>query len=473
MSTADLLVVGAGPAGMCAAIEARRHGLEVVVVDEQSSPGGQIWRSVELSKDRDRILGPTYVEGRELAGEFRGCGALYLPGAQLWQMEPGYRAFVSQAGCTEIVDARTVVLATGAQERPVPFPGWTLPGVLTVGAAQILLKSAGQIPTGPVWIAGSGPLPLLYAAQLLRAGGNLAGYLDTTPVGQWRTALRHLPAALRASGDLMKGLGWQSAVRTGSPIHLRGVGGVAAIGSEQLEAVRYRTSTGELRTAAARTLLVHEGVVPSIHAALSLNCEMRWSPAQDCFEPVIDEWGETSCRNLFIAGDGAGIAGARAALSRGRLAGLAAARRLGRIGTSEATKRARPIHRQLRQDLAVRPFLDALFRPRSEVFAPPGETIVCRCEEVTAAQIRTLAAVGCPGPNQIKAATRAGMGPCQGRQCGYSLTRILSQAQGRSPEEVGYLNIRPPLKPVTLGEFAALAQPPDAGPSVSPSIAEE
>ena len=163
--------------------------------------------------------------------------------------------------------------------------------------------------------------------------------------------------------------------------------------------------------------------------------------------------------NLFIAGDGAGIAGAKAAQLRGELAALRIALKLGRISEDEAEAAAQPIRRKHNRELAVRPFLDALFKPREQIFAPADETIVCRCEEITAGAIRALAKIGLPGPNQIKAATRAGMGPCQGRQCGYTVTHVLSAAQNRLPSEVGFFHIRPPLKPVTIGELASFDKP--------------
>ena len=458
MSRIDVLIIGAGPAGMAAAIMARRHGLQVTVIDDQTAPGGQIWRSVEWTGRRDNILGSDYVEGRAVAAEFRACGAAYLPGGHLWQVEPGFRTFWSREAQAEVVESGALIFATGAQERPVPFPGWTLPGVLTVGAAQILLKNAGQIPSAPTWIAGSGPLPLLYAFQLLRAGGRIGGYLDTTPPGQWRAALRHLPRALRASNDLIKGVRWANELRrSGTPV-VKGVSEIEGLGAQKLEGVRYRRRNGEMATIETNMLLVHEGVVPNVHPALSLGCEMAWNSLQDCFGPVVDTWGESSQPDLFIAGDGAGIAGANAAALRGELAALRVAAKLGRIGADEATVAARPIRRKLSRELAVRPFLDALFRPRAEIFAPPDGTIVCRCEDVTAGEIRAAARIGRPGPNQIKATTRAGMGPCQGRQCAYTVTRILSSVQGRRPSDVGYLHVRPPLRPVTLGELASLHQ---------------
>lgn len=444
---------------MAAAVAARRYGLAVMLIDDQPAPGGQIWRSVELAGGRDDILGPSYVEGRAVAEAFRASGAIYQSSAQLWHLEPGFRAFLSRDGQVQVVEARSVILATGAQERPVPFPGWTLPGVLTVGAAQILLKNAGQIPAEPVWVAGAGPLPLLYTVQLLRAGGQLAGYLDTTPAEQWRAALSHLPGALRAAGELLKGLGWIATLRKSRVPVIRRVIELEALGDERIKELRYRTEDGVMATAKATTLLVHEGVVPNVHAALALGCKVAWVPTQDCYVPIVDSWGETSQADLFIAGDGAGIAGAKVAQLRGELAALRIAVKLGRTSEGTAAIATRQLRRRLTRELAARPFLDALFRPRPQVFAPPDETIVCRCEEITAGEIRAYAAQGQPGPNQIKAATRAGMGPCQGRQCGYTVTRILSTVQNRSPSEVGYFHIRPPLKPVSLGELASLHEP--------------
>jgi NADPH-dependent 2,4-dienoyl-CoA reductase/sulfur reductase-like enzyme len=462
MSRLDLLVVGAGPAGMSAALEARRHGLEVMVIDDQPAPGGQIWRSVESAGSRDDILGASFAEGRPVAEAFRASGALYEPSTQLWALEPGFRAYVSSERHTRVLGAEAVLLCTGAQERPVPFPGWTLPGVLTVGAAQILLKNAGQIPAGPLWIAGSGPLPLLYITQLLKAGGEVAGLLDTTPPGQWTRALPHLPQAMGAAADLLKGLKWMAALRA-SKMHLvRGVADLEAIGHDRIEALRYRTRTGVNATVEVAALLVHEGVVPNLHPAASLDCALAWNAAQDCFTPILDAWGESSQANIFIAGDGAGIAGAKAALLRGQLAALRVAMKLGRVSERQGAIEAGPLRRNLARELALRPFLDAMYRPRPEVFAPSDATIVCRCEEITAGDIRRSAGVAKRGPNQVKFATRAGMGPCQGRQCGYTITRIVSAAQGRAPDSVGFFHVRPPLKPVTVGELAALhrAAPP-------------
>lgn len=457
-SETDLLIVGAGPAGMAAAVTARRHGLSVRVVDDQPAPGGQIWRGIETVAATPRLarLGAAYGAGVERAAVFRACGALYEPESQLWQIEPGFRAFVTRGGQARRIGARAVILATGAQERPAPFPGWTLPGVLTVGAAQILLKTADSVPSNPVWIAGCGPLPLLYMTQLLAAGGRIAGFLDTTPPGRLSAALRHLPQGLGRLGDLAKGLSWSLALkRAGFPI-IRHVAELRAEGEGRLQRLRYRTQGGREAEVAAEVLLVHEGVVPNIHVPLALGCGVTWNAAQQCYVPELDIWGESSQANVFITGDGAGIGGAEAAEPRGRIAALRVAARLGRLGDDEAETAARAERKMLAHALALRPFLDALYAPRPQVFAPADDTLVCRCEEVTAGELRERATQGRPGPNQLKAFTRAGMGPCQGRQCGYAMAHIVAAAQNRPVEEVGFYRIRPPLKPVTLGELASL-----------------
>ncbi len=454
----DLLVIGAGPAGMEAAVVARRHGLDVLVVDEQPSPGGQIWRNVEAvaGTPRGRLLGASYAEGAQAVARFRASGAAYEPRTQVWQVEPGPRAYLTRAGSAGLVEAGCLLLATGAQERPVPFPGWTLPGVMTVGAAQILLKSSGQIPHAPVWIAGNGPLPLLYAAQLLKSGGRIAGFLDTTPPERRAAARgRFLGAVLGAPRDIGKGMAWLAALRCAGVKITPGVSGIEALGSEALERLRYRAAGADI-TVPASLLLVHEGIVPSIHPTLALGCAHRWDAAQASFAPKLDAWGETSQPDVFVAGDGGGIGGAVAAGLLGAIAALRIAHRLDRLSQADAEAAARPLRAKLRRALAARPFLDALYGPRRDVLVPADATLVCRCEEVTAAEIRAQVATGRPGPNQVKAFTRAGMGPCQGRQCAYTVASILAEAEGRDLPELGLFRARPPLKPLTLGELAAL-----------------
>jgi NADPH-dependent 2,4-dienoyl-CoA reductase/sulfur reductase-like enzyme len=456
--TVQTLIVGAGPAGMSAAVRLRQYGMQVMVIDEQPAPGGQIWRAVETAGKGPAaaVLGPDYQSGAALAARFRASGAEYRPQASVWQIEDGWHVYMTRDGKAEVVQAAQVLLAIGAQERPAPFPGWTLPGVMTVGAAQILLKTSNEVPAEPVWIAGSGPLVLLYMTQLLRAGGRIAGWLDTTPAGAWRRALPHAGQALAGWRDLRKGLRWMRELRHAGVLHVRGVQSLRGLGTDHLEAIEYATAGASGQRVPATLLLVHEGVVPSIHMTRAIDCRHAWDAAQSCFVPQVDEWNQSSQPGLFVAGDGAGIGGAKAACLRGELAAIGMALQAGRLDPASARGDAAPLRAALRRELALRPLLDAMYPPRADTRRPADETIVCRCEELTAGEIRRAATIGRPGPNQIKSLTRAGMGPCQGRQCGYTVAHILADVQSRPVAEVGFYRVRPPLKPLTLGELAAL-----------------
>ncbi len=454
----DAAVIGAGPAGMSAAIGMRDLGLSVLVVDEQPAPGGQIWRAVEAvaPTPTGALLGDEYRTGIHLAARFRACGAVYEPQTQVWQIEPGWRIFMKHDSRTEAIRADHVVLALGAQERPAPFPGWTLPGVLTVGAAQILLKTSHQVPSEPVWVAGSGPLPLLYMAQLLRAGGKIAGWLDTSPSGEWRRALPWAGAALLEWAEIGKGLAWMHQLRRAGVRRIRGVTSVRGLGDGRLQEIEYTLASGMTSRVAASLLLSHEGVVPSIHMTQALGCAHSWNAQQTCLAPDLDEWGQTSKLGVYVAGDGAGIGGAKAACVRGELVALGVGQRAGCLTPDASAAQATALRKRLHGLLRLRPMLDALYPPRTSIFSPSDDTIVCRCEELTAGDIRKVAALVPLGLNQLKAFTRAGMGPCQGRQCGYTVAHIVAAKQNRHVSEVGFYRIRPPLKPLTLGELASL-----------------
>jgi NADPH-dependent 2,4-dienoyl-CoA reductase/sulfur reductase-like enzyme len=449
----DVVVIGAGPAGMSAAIAAAGAGASVVLLDEQPTPGGQIYRAItQTDAARIELLGPDYAAGRALADAFATSGARYESGVAVWEVTRERRVNALQDGRVRSWQAQRVVLATGAMERPVPIPGWTLPGVMTAGAAQILLKAARVVPaTGGLVLAGCGPLLYLLGWQYLRAGVKIRAIVDTTERADHRRAFAHAAGALRGWRVLAKGVKLMLALRrAGVPFHT-GATGLAIEGTDKAQALRFSAGGREHRIDADLVLL-HQGVVPNTQFSWSLRASHRWDDAQLCWTPQSDAWGELDVPGIFIAGDGAGVGGAQAAALQGRLAGWQLAQQLGRIDAAERDRRATPVRAALTKQLAVRPFLDALYRPKLRV--PADDVIVCRCEEVTAGQLRSHVALGCTGPNQAKSFGRCGMGPCQGRLCGLTVTEVIAQARGVSPAEVGYYRIRPPIKPITLGELA-------------------
>lgn len=455
-STCDFLVIGAGPAGMAAAATAAGLGVSTLLIDEQPAPGGQIYRGVEhRDANKPGVSQADWARGAALAQEFRASAARYQPNTRVWQLEKDRKVYVADGTKAACIAARRVLIAAGAMERPVPLPGWTLPGVMTVGAAQILYKTSGWVPHAGAWIAGSGPLLWLYAAQALEAGGKFEGILDTTPKTNYAHALRHAVGALRAREYLDRGMALQKEVRASGMRVIENVNGIEAKGHEQLAAVRYHTGR-HWQDVPATLLLLHHGLVPNVHATLSLDADHRWHDGQRCFVPVTDAWGNLSLEGYAAAGDCAGIVGAEASALQGRLAALETARTLGAISTTQRDQQAQAIHAELKQHLPIRPFLDQVFAPRASLLAPHDEVLVCRCESISAKQIRAAVALGCQGPNQMKAFTRCGMGPCQGRMCGLAASEIIAHARGVSAAEVGVFNVRPPLKPLSMAELSAL-----------------
>ncbi len=530
-SVVELAVIGAGPAGMSAAVEARGHGIETLVLDEQSAPGGQVYRNIERlcahAEGPDAsdagpagLLGKDYRRGMSLVRAFSGCGAGYLPGASIWDMAFDRCAFdgdgagaarsarssapgvqgegvvelgLLRGGRARLLRARTVIVATGSRERPVPVPGATLPGVMGLGGVQSLLKSSGLVPDVPVVIAGAGPLVYLSARQLLEAGVSVRALLLTSPPDRLRRAFFALPDALSRPGELRKGLRWRrEIVRRGVPV-LRGTSALEIEGEEKAEAVRFE-HRGRKRRIPAGLVLLHEGVIANTHLTLAAALAHRWDRQQHALCPMTDDWGraqypEGSPAPVWVAGDCGGISGASAAVESARIAALSVAYRLGRIDRARRDALARPARKALALERRFRRFLDRVFEPAPEMLRPRDPRVtVCRCEEVSVADIEHAIARGCSGPNQIKAFLRCGMGPCQGRMCAGIVSAIFADlgvargvarggARGDGVDErdlrkgdapdvnPGHFRIRPPIRPLRLGQLAALDTGDDEGES--------
>ena len=463
-----LAIVGAGPAGMAAAIAAREHGTDVLVLDEQPAPGGQIYRNVETvtagRPETARVLGGDYAAGAALVRAFRGCGAGYWPRTSVWEVSTVARREDARAplelgilrgGVAEIVRAHCVIVASGALERAAPVPGATLPGVMGAGGAQSLLKGAGLVPDVPVVIAGSGPLVYLVAWQLVCAGAPVRAVLLTMPAGWTGRAAGTLPEALAMPGALRKGIGWRLALAARG-VNVMQVGNLAIEGRERVELVRFR-HRGRERSMRVSLVLLHEGVIPNAHLTLAAQLDHVWDARQHAFRPAVDEWGRTSEPGVLAAGDGARILGAEAAVETGRVAALEAAYRLGRIRACRRDVLAGPRRAALARHRRFREFLDLTFEPGPAARRPSDPAVVvCRCEEVTVAEVERVVAHGCPGPNQAKAFTRCGMGPCQGRMCATAVSEMFAGRLHADVGMVGHYRIRPPVKPVTVGELAGL-----------------
>lgn len=450
----DVIVIGAGPAGLSAATRAADLGLDVLVLDEQAVPGGQYYRNIERAgADTLQILGPDYSIGLNLVEKFRKSAAQYQAGSIVWNIEPNGNVYFSQGGRSSQVRGKSVIIAIGAMERAVPFKGWNLPGVMGVGGIDANFKSSGTVPDGPVVIAGSGPLLLLIVGHLTSLGVEISAVLDTTPMGNMVSALPQLPGALRRIDYLLKGLGMLLNVkRTGIPYH-RGVTAYSAYGNSRLESVSF-TAKGNIRRVESGLFLTHEGIVPRCDFSRLLGLPHRWDPVQRYWYPQTNQFGATENEVIYIAGDGAFIHGGIPAILKGALAALDIAEKLNLLAASDRADAIPGLEKELSAELAPRPFVDALYKPHQGLYNVSNETVVCRCEEVTAGDIRQAVEEGCREPNEIKALTRCGMGHCQGRMCGGALAEIIAGEFNIEPEHLRPLNIRAPVRNLSLSELS-------------------
>jgi len=453
----DIIIIGAGPAGLSAAVAAAGYGLDVLVLDEQPTLGGQIYRNIESASDHTlAILGPDYSQGLALIERFRNSTAEYLGNAIVWRIDPNGNICFSRQGKSMEINAKHILIATGAMERPVPFAGWTLPGVMGAGAVDANFKSSNMVPQGPVVLAGSGPLLLYTAVHLVSFGVAIAAVLDTTPLCNILPCMPVLPKALRRPDYLLKGLGMMVNLKLAGIRYVRGVTEYQAHGSDCLDHVSFKTS-GSSGTLDAAVLVVHEGIVPRCDLTRQIGIAHLWDPIQRYWYPKTTTLGRTEMKAIHVAGDGAFVHGGVAAQLKGSLAAMDIAEALMALPKQNKNGVARRIKQQLYRELAPRPFVDALYKPRPNLYRLPPDTLVCRCEAVTAGDIQQAIAEGCRDPNEIKAMTRSGMGQCQGRMCGLALAEITTDFLKLEPSDLNSLSIRPPVRNISLSELAGLS----------------
>lgn len=471
----DVIVIGAGPAGMSAAVELSESGLGVVVLDMQPSPGGQIFRALEentralpTTGPLLDALGPAYRAGMGLIKSFRAAtGIDFRPGTTVWDLRPDGTVGWMKDDKAGYLRARHVLIATGAMERPVPFPGWTLPGVMTAGAVQTLIKAGRLQPDGRVVLAGTGPLVFLLAEQLRRLGVRPACIARTDRIRDQFKAVRHLrPGAVPA---LLKGLGWMTRLRLAGIPMRRGVSGLEALGDERVEAVRM-TVGGESVDLPCDFLVVHDGIVPSIDLAHGAGLALEWRREEASWRPMTAPDGKArivagalpdagTCQ-IHVSGDARRIGGAEAAIAHGRYAAKAIVADLRKQG---AVRKPAAVPRTL----SARPFLEAAFPQGLSADLPDDGTIVCRCEEITAGAIRASIRQGAHDMNQIRGLLRCGMGPCQGRNCTVTMARLLAEGTHTPVAPVPF-RARPPIRPIPLGALAGLTgMDPDLARSIA------
>ncbi|WP_243633871.1 NAD(P)/FAD-dependent oxidoreductase [Motiliproteus coralliicola] len=458
MNSYDIAIIGAGPAGMSAAITASQAGARVVVLDDKPRAGGQIYRNVSVSPlTQPEQLGPDYLRGAELVEAFERCSAEKRYGATVWHVGDNGEVLFSQQEQTHSLTARELMVGCGAMERPFPIPGWHLPGVMSAGSAQVMLKSDALVQDNAVF-AGSGPLLYLIVAQYLRLGVKVKALVDTTPKSNYLAAMGQGLGLLSQPAMLVKGLGLLNEIRqAGVPVH-RFAQNLEVIGDERVSGLRWLNDKGSEQINCEH-LFLHQGVIPNLNMTRSLNLKHHWCEQQLCWKPSLDSWGQSSIASISVAGDSSGIVGADGAERMGRLVALNQLARLGRISLDERDQRARGDQEQLASLNRFRRFIDRLYQPIEQHRIPEkAETVVCRCEERNLGQLRTEFERGARGPNELKMMSRCGMGPCQGRQCGHTVSELLASWRGERVDEVGYYRLRSPMRLLNLTELGRFSR---------------
>ena len=448
MTALQAVIVGAGPAGVRAAQTLVAHGVRPVVVDEAPRWGGQIYRQPPAGFTRTKQALYGFEAGRADALHSAMAGILdrvdYRPDTLVWSAEGG-RLDLLHRGRMGTLPYSQLIVATGATDRVLPFPGWTLPGVYTLGAAQVALKFQGCAIGTRVVFAGTGPLLYLIAYQYAKAGAKVVAVLDTASLGDKAAAL---PAMLRQPALFAKGLyylGWLRA--HGVPVQ-QGVRLARASGEEQVTAMHWRQS-GHARSIDCDAVGFGYALRPETQLADLLGCRFRYDALQRGALPERDSAGRSSVPGVYLAGDGAGIMGADAAEWAGERAALAL---LADAGRPMDTARAALLEERLARITAFRHGLERAFPFPAEWAAnAPDDLVICRCEEITAGQLRQCVSdTGAREMNRLKALTRVGMGRCQGRTCGVAAAEILAHACALPPDAVGRLRGQAPIKPLPL-----------------------
>ena len=440
----DVLVIGAGAAGLNAALAARQRGADVLLVDERPTDGGQYFK--QSAHAGTPPIDAQAAEGQRLVRDCTQTGVTWWRGADVWGAFDPCDFMVRHDGQSHHVQPRKVILATGAYERPIAVPGWTLPGVMTVGAAQTLLRSYGVVAGKRILLAGHGPLTLQVACELSAAGALVVAVAELSG----RPGLTALPAlarmALNGPRLLARGYGLLRRLNAQRVPILYGhsLRAVRADGAALLAEVGPRDAkkTADNLTFGVDVVCIGYGFLPANDLARAVGCTYR-RDATGMPRAERDGDGRSTVANVFIAGDSAGMGGAPAAAAEGRLAGLAAAADL---GLGDDTLPVTIARRALRRHRRFQRALWSVFSAVPPETDSASDTIICRCEELTMADITPLLGGEAASLNAIKRINRLGMGRCQGRYCAAILaTRLGSGGQDWSP--------RPPTRPTCIGDI--------------------
>lgn len=454
------VVVGAGPAGIRAVEALVRGGLRPILLDEAALPGGQIYRQQppNFSRSSSKLYGTEHGKADRLHGVMRELAPHldYRPGTLVWNAEAGSLDCV-RGGESESVTYSHLIIASGATDRVLPFDGWTIPGVYSLGASQIALKFQATAIGKRVVFMGTGPLLYLVAYQYARAGASVAAVLDTSSLRDHLTAI---PGLLRIPSLFAKGLIYMAYLRAGGVAMMSNIRPVRVEGTKRVSAIVCRDNgTQKAIRIECDAIGYGLGLRSETQLASILGCEFAFNQRDRAWLPMRTSSHRSSLRNVYLAGDGAGIMGADAAELAGERAAMAL---LEDVGQPIDLRRVSKLEKALSKISLYRETLERAFPfPQDMAQAIDDSVVVCRCEEISAGTLRRAATdKSLVELNRLKALTRIGMGRCQGRVCGAAAAEIFACQTGKTLPEVGRIRVQPPVKPIVLAarEYKSFAQ---------------
>ena len=456
MENRDFVIIGTGPAGISAAITAAKSGIEVTVLGEDPRIGGQIFRQIipPLQAQRHYIETQNQILFRRLNKELEKVHIHFLSNTVVWGIFED-KIIATDSKDHPLIKAKKLLIAEGAYETPVAFPGWTLPGVMTLGGIQILLKSQGVIPQGKILIAGTGPLLYFTAAQLVKNGANVIGVLEASPLSQWMKWIFQL---MRSPKLLWKGIQYLLILKKHRvPVYYSHVV-VKAQGEEHLEKIVFAKADKHWKplrrtekTMKVDILGLNWGFVPSTIFSHMAGCEHECDPLMRWWIPKTNSNYETLREGIFVAGDCTGIGGVKLAVLEGKIAGTEVSFQLGRISKLMADRHQARLKKSLSRQQWYYEFLRKIYAFRSGLLhLLSDDTIICRCEEIDYKTITKIIEDGARHIDQIKRLLRVGMGRCQGRFCYPTLLGLLANILPLNELRKEDFSARPPAKPIPL-----------------------
>ncbi|WP_160737492.1 NAD(P)/FAD-dependent oxidoreductase [Altericroceibacterium endophyticum] len=454
----DALIIGGGPAGQAAAIELANLRLRCAVIDEQARPGGQILRQPPASFEASHWAEEaSYRPLKQQLHQFETQSGIDWLGRRsvigLQSDGTSHSVLISGANGLQQFTAPHVLIAAGCYDLPVAIPGWTLPGAMGAGAMQTLLKAQGILTGERIALAGTHPLMLLIAAQIHAAGGTVAEVAFDQPFTRFAKAMgRNLGTGLRHAGLLAEaGKAMLTLRRAGVPVRFgRKLQGI--IGREQVAGAIFAAGATEEQIACDSIGLCY-GFLPQSDLLRQAGLAVEWAAPAGGWAARHDDWMQSSTPGLWVAGETTGVAGAPIAREEGRIAGLGIARALERITPEDAAEQAKSSRTVLRKMAGFADLLAGLADPREALTRiQPPETLICRCENVSAAAIGDVLRET-QDANAIKRITRCGMGACQGRSCEHALLRMIARETGQSVGQQPGFTARFPARPVSIGDL--------------------